>query len=97
MVDAAQNVLNAENEIGPGDSAGRLGWFDYELRALHGKALNLAATVEALDTRDDFGDTDRAPLDLEYLPRQSSGKTDRGPLDPVAPISDDSRSIDRFR
>ena len=62
VVDAAEDVFDAEDQIGPGDLAGAGRRGDGELRARQRQPFDLAGAVAALDAGDHVADADRLAL-----------------------------------
>ena len=81
VIDAAQDVLDAEHQVGPGDLASARSALDDELRPLRQQALDLAGAVAAFDAHDHVGDAAGDAVDGERLPGEPAGALDLPALD----------------
>ena len=73
VVDAAEDVLDAEHQVAPGHFAAAHRRRYGETRPVDRQALDLRTAVEAHDAGDDVGDADRVALDRDFLPDQPAG------------------------
>ena len=63
MVDADQDVVNAEYEVGPGDTGGVCRRLDDKRGLFRQESRHLGRAVLAFDTRQDIGDCAWQPID----------------------------------